>query len=423
VAVITRLTKEQEARFPEFVAKWIRISLATGPSDRPAAEEAIGGLYDLAGLGRPKIFWLPCPISGALSACAFAHALTILKATKTPSEFSAVRTAVGTAVETAVGTAVGTAVETAVRTAVGTAVETAVGTAVETAVGTAVGTAVRTAVRTAVGTAVRTAVGTAVGTAVETAVGTAVETAVGTAVRTAVETAVRTAVETAVETAVRTAVETAVGTAVETAGFSFFTGHLWPGYPAWADFFLQVCDVKIDTRYHRFVETCGYTWLLEGICFTTEKPVCINRDANGRLHSPTGPSIAYPSGWALYHWHGAAVPQHVIDQPEKITVKEIESERNAEVRRVLLDRFGLPRYLRESGAVQSQRDDWGTIYRKPIAGDEDLVMVRVVNATAEPDGSKKEYWLRVPPNMETARQAVAWSFGREANEYRPRVET
>src|SRR5258708_19796990 len=37
-------------------------------------------------------------------------------------------------------------------------------------------------------------------------------------------------------------------------------------------------------------------------------------------------------------------------------------------------------------------------------------MIEVINRTPEPDSSFKHYWLRVPPTMRTAREAVAWTF-------------
>ena len=40
-------------------------------------------------------------------------------------------------------------------------------------------------------------------------------------------------------------------------------------------------------------------------------------------------------------------------------------------------------------------------------------VVEVVNATPEPDGSYRRYFLRVPPQVRTAREAVAWTFGFE----------
>jgi hypothetical protein len=58
-----------------------------------------------------------------------------------------------------------------------------------------------------------------------------------------------------------------------------------------------------------------------------------------------------------------------------------------------------------------------------LAGDEPITMVEVVNSTAEPDGSSRTYWLRVPPHVNTATAAVAWTFGLSGEEYRPQVQT
>ncbi len=49
--------------------------------------------------------------------------------------------------------------------------------------------------------------------------------------------------------------------------------------------------------------------------------------------------------------------------------------------------------------------------------------VEVVNGTRESDGSYKHYFLRVPPNVTTARQAVAWTYGLTAEQYRPLIRT
>ena len=58
-------------------------------------------------------------------------------------------------------------------------------------------------------------------------------------------------------------------------------------------------------------------------------------------------------------------------------------------------------------------DELGDLYRADVPDDEPLVMVRVLNSTPEPDGTYKPYWLRVPPGMTRASDAVAWTFGFE----------
>jgi hypothetical protein len=89
----------------------------------------------------------------------------------------------------------------------------------------------------------------------------------------------------------------------------------------------------------------------------------------------------------------------------------------------MLERYGEARYLQDSGVVPVHHDKYGVLFRKEIPGDEPLVMVRVVNATPEPDGHRKNYFLRVPPTVETAHEAVAWTFGMSPKEYHPDVET
>jgi len=49
--------------------------------------------------------------------------------------------------------------------------------------------------------------------------------------------------------------------------------------------------------------------------------------------------------------------------------------------------------------------------------------VKVINSSPEPDGSFKTYILRVPPDIKTPREAIAWSFGMRAHEYQPKVMT
>jgi hypothetical protein len=46
-------------------------------------------------------------------------------------------------------------------------------------------------------------------------------------------------------------------------------------------------------------------------------------------------------------------------------------------------------------------------------------MVQVTNVTPEPDGTRRTYWLRVPPDVRTARQAVAWTFDLDEGDYHP----
>jgi hypothetical protein len=161
----------------------------------------------------------------------------------------------------------------------------------------------------------------------------------------------------------------------------------------------------------------------DDVALVCEHPLVVETDEMGRLHSATGPAIAYGDGYKLYSWHGTNVRRDIIERPEEIRVAHIIKEWNAEVRRVMIDRYGSSRFIIDSGAVEVNRDECGVLYRKEFTNDEALVMVKVLNSTPEPDGSFKEYFLRVPPNMTTAREAVAWTFNMDPQEYSPQQET
>jgi hypothetical protein len=117
------------------------------------------------------------------------------------------------------------------------------------------------------------------------------------------------------------------------------------------------------------------------------------------------------------------VPKWIVEQPQKITVENIDAEKNVEIRRIMLTRFGEARYLERNHAQLVGEDEYGKLYRRELEGDEPLVMVRVENGTPELDGTRKSYWLRVPPNITTAQEAVAWTFDTKAKDYQPQVQT
>lgn len=67
-----KLTPEQEAKIPEYHAKWKKIALCTDRADRPKAEKAVLELYQLAGIIEPpQIMWADDPLQGAQLASEF----------------------------------------------------------------------------------------------------------------------------------------------------------------------------------------------------------------------------------------------------------------------------------------------------------------------------------------------------------------
>jgi uncharacterized protein DUF6745 len=69
------------------------------------------------------------------------------------------------------------------------------------------------------------------------------------------------------------------------------------------------------------------------------------------------------------------------------------------------------RFVALGGAARIAEDETGVLWRKIWLTYDAWAAVEVINATPEPDGTHKHFFLQVPPDMRTAREAVAWTYG------------
>ena len=181
---------------------------------------------------------------------------------------------------------------------------------------------------------------------------------------------------------------------------------------------------------------------MAGIAILCDRPDQIELDNRGRLHCETGPAVRYPDGWGVYAIHGVRVPEYVIVRPYEITIEDIETETNQEIMRIKIKCYGAMRYMLDSGAKLVHADEYGELYRKDRPDLPPMLMVKVINGTPDVDGGRKEYWLRVHPQLQpmlrrdeggqprygrpqefTAKAAVASTYGMTAEEYAPTVRT
>lgn len=122
-------------------------------------------------------------------------------------------------------------------------------------------------------------------------------------------------------------------------------------------------------------------------------------------------------------WRGVAVTPQIAFFPETLKSADVLAEKNAEVRRVLIERIGFERFLQDSQArvIHEDTDPGGPrqLLQVDLHDDEPLVCVSV-----RCPSTGRHYLIRVPPTMTTCHQAVAWTAGFDkAEDYRPVVET
>lgn len=263
--------------------------------------------------------------------------------------------------------------------------------------------------------------------------------------------AVDDAVRGAVHDAVRDAVSDAVGE-IQNNWYKYLGGQFWVGgwywgSPSYVSFFREVCGLDLGDMaaralaYEDTAASASWWWPHTDFVMAVERPTHIDRDPQGRLHSEARAAIAWPDGWGVHSWHGVRVPAWVIEHPEQITAEKIDRETNAEIRRVMIVRFGIDRYAASGEQLDADADQFGRprrlVRRRFTDGSPDLVMVLVKNSTPEPDGSIRDYALCVhpeirpmyadgklgPPQKATCQNAVASLAGKSGKDYAPQVET
>ncbi len=90
-------------------------------------------------------------------------------------------------------------------------------------------------------------------------------------------------------------------------------------------------------------------WLFSDMVVISKKFItheCVV-DQMADLHCADGPAIEWADGYKEWYWEGIRVNQLYIECPDSITVEDINAERNAELRRMMLERFGLSRFIEE----------------------------------------------------------------------------
>lgn len=198
---------------------------------------------------------------------------------------------------------------------------------------------------------------------------------------------------------------------------------------------------------------CSGAWFLhwtESTVYWCAKPTLHYASATDRrLHRPDGPAVV-SDFTDIYYLHGVVVPEYVVMHPEMITIENIKATRNIEVRRVMIERMGIAKYVLAS---KFKIIDTAT-ENHPVVGlrharllqtaatethEDPLTIVECVNSSPEPDGSFRTYHLSVNPshyNGEAGRNvwaamASTWRdadnqnvlYFKDWREYQPIIET
>ena len=107
----------------------------------------------------------------------------------------------------------------------------------------------------------------------------------------------------------------------------------------------------------------GKAWWVNGRLHRTDGPAVEKADGSkkwylhGELHRENGPALISASGVQEWYLNGVEVTEQIVMHPETLNVNQIKKERNAEVRAIMIERYGWQLYLADSKAKMIDKRD------------------------------------------------------------------
>ena len=130
-------------------------------------------------------------------------------------------------------------------------------------------------------------------------------------------------------------------------------GNMWAGWTSYVQAMRDVLNLKLPIfeKYQAWEDAAiygGFRWMHEEFCIVSDFPEVLKKDDQNRPHCDNGPSHRWRDGWEIYFIHGVKVNRQIVMHPETITIDQVRQEKNAEVRRVMIERMGWDKFCSQA---------------------------------------------------------------------------
>ena len=181
------------------------------------------------------------------------------------------------------------------------------------------------------------------------------------------------------------------------------------GWLSFYDFFREVCGIDLHEiePLNGIAKTCGWYAPYDEVCFLQQRPKAIHFDDKERLHNDSGMAVEYRDGWGAWSIEGVRVNEQIVMRPETQTLEQLNQEKNEEIRRIRIERYGMDKYLAEMNATCIDSRD------NAIEGTKEKLMKcegMTVLLTHCPS-TGKIFPMQVDGNIKTCKEAQDWLWG------------
>ncbi|MEH2326134.1 MAG: DUF6745 domain-containing protein [Nostoc sp.] len=183
----------------------------------------------------------------------------------------------------------------------------------------------------------------------------------------------------------------------------------WENIASKYDFIISelncIYSPKACEAFQNIIKYCGWIFPFEKLCLICDYPLEFLYDSAYRLHAEGEPTIKIANGCDIYAYHGVILPaKYGRVRPQDWQVSWFLEEQNVELRRVLIEEIGYERIAEELQATVIDSYQEYTLLK--ISEGEDKEPIYLLKMTCPSTG--RIHALRVPPNIQSAHQAISW---------------
>ncbi|MDY6901133.1 MAG: hypothetical protein SWZ49_24085, partial [Cyanobacteriota bacterium] len=184
------------------------------------------------------------------------------------------------------------------------------------------------------------------------------------------------------------------------------------------DFCISVLNYPYNQNQWNILQNiakyCGWIFPYQDTCIVSNRPTSLSFDEQNNLHADGKPAIEYADGFKVYSHHGIWLPEKYGKiQSSEWRSHWLLSEENAELRRILIQAIGYDKICQELGAIEL--DSWNEYTLLKIENYTEINPEHPQNYS-EPMHLLKMtcpstgfiHFLRVPPDINSARTAITW---------------
>ena len=405
------ITERERQLMAQHSELWIQRAMRTDAIEPDKIIPAIEGLYEVAGLKKPRVVIVPSPL---VMAFAYGAAAAIWYRRKSGD--------LGSATRNATDNATYNATDNATRNATDNATDNATRNATRNATDNATYNATYNATRNATDNATYNATHNATRNATDNAT------------RNATDNATRNATDNGAAAACYDlAGELGIKSAAQWVA-SYQGGNMWAGYDCYLTACRDILGLELESHaaYHYWEQAAihgGFRVMHEEFCMVCDFPEVLLKDNQNQPHCETGPSHRWRDGWSLYHWHGVRVPAHWIEDRANLDPAEVLKASNVEQRAAGMAIVGWPKavnVLNRKIIDGDPESDLGALIELTMPGLPEPG--RFLQATCPRNGTIVEGVPRISDidnlPIETVIAAQAWRVGDPQSEYEhPPVRT